>query len=147
MCGVNGAALKEGEPVDSPRVKSQVGPSIAMMWHNLVEEPEFGDITGRGVPPPLKPAFERYKKIYEGYQPADARYMSNHRGHLMFVRPEEQELLTADVIKTFSAVGAKPELVERLRGLKAAGYQHCTIGIRHGHPEMVEEWADVIAAV
>ena len=147
VCGVNGCVLKEGEPVDSPRVKSQVGPSITMMLHNMIEAEEFGDITGRGVPPPLQGAFERYKKIYAGYQPADARYLSNHRGHLMFLRPEEQDLLNADAIKMFSMTGSKAELRERLRGLAAAGYDHCTIGVRHGHPEMVEEWADVIAGV
>ena len=145
--GINGALLRSGEAIDSDRVKAQVGPSITMMLHNLVEADEFGDITGRGVPPPLKPAFERYKQIYEGYQPADARYMSNHRGHLMFLRPEEKDLLTPEIIKTFSAVGPKEFLRDKLRELKAQGFDHCTIGIRYGHPEMVEEWADVIASV
>jgi 5,10-methylenetetrahydromethanopterin reductase len=147
VCGVNGAVLKPGEAIDSDRVKSQVGPSITMMMHNLVEAEEFGDVTGRGVPPPLTAAFERYKRIYDTYQPADARYLSNHRGHLMFLRPEERDLLTADMIEMFSVTGSKAELRERLRGLASAGYDHCTIGVRHGHPEMLEEWADVIAGV
>jgi 5,10-methylenetetrahydromethanopterin reductase len=147
VCGVNGCILKPGEAIDSDRVKSQVGPSIAMMMHNLAEAEEFGDITGRGVPPPLKPSFERYKKIYESYQPADGRYMSNHRGHLMFLRPEEKELITADMIRAFSATGTKDEVIGKLRELKSAGYSHCTVGIRYGHPEMVDEWGEVIAAV
>jgi len=145
--GVNGCVLKPGEAIDSDRVKSQVGPSITMMMHNLVEAEEFGDITGRGVPPPLKAAFERYQRIYHGYQPADARYLSNHRGHLMFLRPEEKDMLTPEIIKSFSAVGPKEMLRDRLREMKSAGYSHCTIGVRYGHPEMVEEWADVIAGV
>jgi 5,10-methylenetetrahydromethanopterin reductase len=145
--GINGTVLKPGEAIDSQRVREQVGPSITMMLHNLVEAEQFGDITGRGVPPPLMPAFERYKKIYEGYQPANARYMSNHRGHLMVLRPEEKDHLTADMIKMFAAVGPKEAMRDRLREMKDAGWNHVTIGVRYGHPEMVDEWADIIAMV
>ena len=33
------------------------------------------------MPPRLTPLVERYKEIYLGYQPEDARYLTNHRGH------------------------------------------------------------------
>jgi hypothetical protein len=43
--------------------------------------------------------------------------------------------------------GTRPELQERLRELRSAGYNHFAIRIAHGHPEMLEEWADVFAGV
>ena len=85
--------LAEGEPFDSPRARAQAGPHATIVLHNLVELEQFGNL-GRGIPPALSPLVEQYRKIYEGYEPADARYLENHRGHLMFLRPEEHQVCT-----------------------------------------------------
>jgi hypothetical protein len=34
-----------------------------------------------------------------------------------------------------------------IRELRAAGYNHFSIHIRHRHPEMLEEWAEVFEGV
>jgi len=141
-----GCVLKDGEAFDSPRARAQAGPHATIALHNLVEVAEFGDM-GRTVPPSLRPLLDRYRRIYEAYEPADARYLSNHRGHLMFLRPEEQEVCTADLIRTMTFTGPRTLLQERLRELRGFGYRHFAISIRHGHPEMLEEWADVFAGV
>jgi hypothetical protein len=65
----------------------------------------------------------------------------------MFLRPEEQEICTGDLVRTLTFTATGPELRERLRELGRAGYTHFAIHIRHGHPEMLEEWADVFAGV
>jgi 5,10-methylenetetrahydromethanopterin reductase len=83
-----GAVLAPGEACDSPRAKAQAGPGAAVVLHNLVE----GGFEGAGaasLPPFLAQPLERYREIYLGYDPADARYLTLHRGHLMFLRPEE----------------------------------------------------------
>jgi 5,10-methylenetetrahydromethanopterin reductase len=141
-----GCVLKDGEAGDSPRARAQAGPHATVALHNGVEVAEFGNM-GRSVPTALAPLLERYRAIYQKYEPADARYLSNHRGHLMFLRPEEQEVCTADLIRTMTFTGTPPELRERIRELRAAGYNHFAISIRHGHPQMLEEWADVFAGV
>jgi 5,10-methylenetetrahydromethanopterin reductase len=141
-----GCVLKDGEVFDSPRARAQAGPHATIALHNLVEVDEFGDM-GRSVPPALLPLLERYREIYRKYEPADARYLANHRGHLMFLRPEEHEICTADLIRTLTFTESKPALQERIRELRAAGYNHFAIHIRHGHPEMLEEWAEVFAGV
>lgn len=143
---VGGCVLKDGEAFDSPRAKAQTGPHATIALHNLVEVEQFGNM-GRGVPPALSHLLERYRAIYETYEPADARYLENHRGHLMFLRPEEHELCTADLIRLLTFTGSKASLHERLRELRRAGYTHFAVNIRHGHPEMLEEWADVFAGV
>src|SRR5713101_690034 len=129
-----------------PRARAQAGPHATVALHNGVEVAEFGNM-GRSVPPALVPLLERYREIYQKYEPADAKYLSNHRGHLMFLRPEEQEVCSADLIRTMTFTGTRPELRERIRELRTAGYNHFAISIRHGHPEMLEEWADVFAGV
>jgi 5,10-methylenetetrahydromethanopterin reductase len=141
-----GCVIRDGEAFDSPRAKALAGPHATIALHNLVEVAEFGNM-GRGVPPQLAPLLERYREIYTKYEPADARYLSNHRGHLMFLRPEEQEICTADLIRTLTFSGTRPELHDRIRELRSIGYSHLSVHIRHGHPEMLEEWADVFAGV
>jgi 5,10-methylenetetrahydromethanopterin reductase len=143
---ISGAVLKEGESADSPRVKEQAGPHATIALHSLVEREEFGDL-GRPVPPPLVPLLEKYRKVYEGYEPADARYLSNHRGHLMYLRPEEHELCPGELIKMTTFTATKPEIQERLRELSAAGYKHFGLNVGYKHPERLEEWADVFEGV
>jgi len=141
-----GCVLSEGEAYDSPRVKAQTGPHATIALHNLVEIKEYGDM-GRPLPHELAPLLERYRQIYEKYEPADARYLSNHRGHLMFLRAEEQEICTAELIRMLTFTASRAELQSRIRELGASGYNHFAINIRHGHPEMLEEWADVFSGV
>ncbi len=141
-----GAVLREGEAFDSARVKAQAGPHATIALHNLVEVEKFGNM-GRSVPPHLTHLLERYRAIYEKYEPADARYLANHRGHLMILRPEEDEVCTADLIRTLTFSGTTSELRDKIRALRAAGYTHLSVHIRHGHPDMLEDWAAVFAGV
>jgi hypothetical protein len=41
----------------------------------------------------------------------------------------------------------KAALQDHIRELGAAGHTDFSIHIRHGHPEMLEEWAEVFAGV
>jgi 5,10-methylenetetrahydromethanopterin reductase len=142
----SGCVMREGDTYDSPRVRAQAGPSASMVFHDLAEAAEHGSL-GHAVPAVLGSALDRYLDVYRSYQPADARYLSNHRGHLMFLRPEEQTLLTGDMIRALSFTAPAAELVERVRELERAGYSQFSAHIRHGHPEMVEDWADLLAKV
>ena len=65
----------------------------------------------------------------------------------MFLRPEEQEICTAELIRATTFSGSRDELRERIRALGAAGFSHLGIMIRHGHPEMLEEWAELLNGV
>ena len=143
---ISGCVLKDGEAYDSPRAKIHAGPTATIALHSLVEREEFGDL-GRPIPPALAPLLERYRKIYLAYEPADARYLQNHRGHLMFLRPEEQEICTAELIRATTFTGPKAEVQEQLRELGRAGFSHVGLTVRYGHPEMLEEWLDVFEGV
>lgn len=143
---ISGCVLRDGEAPDSPRAKGQAGPHATIALHSLVEREEFGDI-GRPVPPQLAALLERYRKIYLGYQPADARYLSNHRGHLMYLRPEEHEVCTPELIRSVTWTASKAELRERLRELKALGYGHVALNSGYNYPERLEEWAEVFEGV
>jgi 5,10-methylenetetrahydromethanopterin reductase len=143
---IAGCVLADGEAADSPRARAHAGPTATIALHSLVERDEFGDL-GRPIPPALTPLLERYRQIYLAYEPADARYLSNHRGHLMFLRPEEQAICTAELIRATTFTASTAELREKLRELDRAGFDHVGLTVRRGHPEMLEEWADVFEGV
>jgi len=143
---IAGCVLGDGEAGDSPRARAHAGPTAMIALHNLVERDQFGDL-GRPLPPSLAPLLEQYRKIYLGYQPEDARYLSNHRGHLMFLRPEEQAVCTAELIRATTFTARKPELRDRIRELGRVGFDHVGLTVRHGYPEMLEEWAGVFEGV
>jgi 5,10-methylenetetrahydromethanopterin reductase len=143
---VGGCVLAEGEAADSPRSKAQAGPHAMISLHNAIEAEMLG-FSRRPLPAHVKPLLDQYRDIYNKYQPEDARYLSNHRGHLMFVKPEEAHLCTAELITATTFTAPKAELVDRMRALRDAGYDHFSITIRHGQPQMLEEWAEVFASV
>ncbi|TAL03229.1 MAG: LLM class flavin-dependent oxidoreductase [Rhodospirillaceae bacterium] len=145
ICLLGGRVLDEGEPLDSAKMWAQAGPSAAINFHYLVEEAELGSLMSGDFP--FRAELEAYRKVYQAYEPADARYLSNHRGHLMFVRPDEKHL-TGPLIKGLTMTGTKAELVERLRGVKALGFSQVQFHTFPGHEnEMMERWADVMAQV
>ncbi len=143
---IAGAVLKEGEAYDSQRVKEMAGPNATAIIHGLAEREDFGD-HGRQLPPGLERLYERYREHYLAYQPPDARYLSNHRGHLMYLRPEEQHICTAELIRQTTWTAPKEELRERVRELGRLGFSHLGVNAGYGHPERLEEWAEVFEGV
>ena len=141
-----GCVLRDGESPGSERALAQAGPLVAVFFHNLVETTEPGALS-RALPPAMNDALERYRQIYLSYQPADARYLTVHRGHLMFVRPEERPFITPDLVAAMSMTGTRAALRDRLRALASAGYSQFAIQVVEHHESALEEWADVFAQV
>src|SRR5688572_11427400 len=116
-----GCVLAPGEDAASPRAKAQGGTLVAAMLHGLVETPGLDRLLGN-LPPTIAQALTAYRKLYESYQPADARYLTLHRGHLMHLRPEEEALITGDLLRALAWVGTEAELRQRVSALQVAGY-------------------------
>jgi 5,10-methylenetetrahydromethanopterin reductase len=144
---VAGTVLKPGEGLDSPRVKKHSGPHATIALHALAELQDFGDL-GRPVPPQMQQLVERYKKeVYDKYEPADARYLTNHRGHLMYLRPEEEAFAMPELIKNTTWTAPKEELRERVRELTKAGFTHFGVNVGYRAEGKLEEWAEVFEGV
>jgi len=147
-----GSVLKEGEGYDSSRVKAESGPAAMMFLHNAMEQQNYGSLMGEAeasMPPnpALYQIVREYRTVYDSYTPADARYLTLHKGHLMFVRPEEDRFATGDLIRAMTVTGAAPELRDRMRRLKEAGYDEVVVQITPGCENMVEDWARVFGTV
>ncbi len=153
---VFGSVLKDGETHGSARVRAEAGPAAMLMLHNAMEAGDYGNLAGGKASPTEPPAqadspfaqLEReYRAVYQTYQPADARYLTLHRGHLMFVRPEEERFATGDLIRATTATGTVPELRDRMRRLRDAGYDEAVVQITPGCETMVTDWARVFETV
>ncbi|MGD0949798.1 MAG: LLM class flavin-dependent oxidoreductase [Candidatus Binatia bacterium] len=137
-----GCVLSDGEPYDSLRAKAQAGPLAAVMLHALLEREMPG-----GLGPEIDPLLDKYRTVYETYEPADARYLTLHRGHLLFLRPEEQPLITAELIRDFTLTGTRAALADRIRALRDAGYRQLAVQLVPGHEDALEDWVRVFEKV
>lgn len=140
-----GAVLTGDAKTDEARLMGQAAPSSAVVMHNLSDE--GGAMGGFEPEGPLAEMHEAYLAEHAKYEPADAKYLRNHRGHLMFVRPEEAPLYSPDFVRATTMSGTHDELVERMRALRDGGYGQVVIQLVHGHEEAIEDWARVFQAI
>lgn len=141
----NGCILDDGEAYDSPKAKLQAGPAAAMVFHNMAESGvnQFGI----EMPEHLTKTYEEYRELYLSYAPEDERHLDLHRGHLMFLRPDEEHLITGDLIRAMTFTGHKDELVDRVRTFRDLGVSEFSAHITYNQPQMVEDWADLLDGI
>jgi 5,10-methylenetetrahydromethanopterin reductase len=137
-----GCVLEDGEPADSPRAIAQAGPLAATFMHDMVERRGWGEEVG--APPFLADALAAYCRIYQAYEPADARWLRLHTGHLMYVRDEERPFLTEPIMQAMTFTGTAADLTGRVEALRDAGYAQFTIQIVEGQEHALEDWAAVL---
>ncbi|MEM7322938.1 MAG: LLM class flavin-dependent oxidoreductase [Actinomycetota bacterium] len=140
-----GAVLTGDAEEDRARIMAQAGPGAAVAMHNLSDE--VGPMGGQPAQGALAAMHEQYLVEHNRYEPADAKYLQNHRGHLMFVRPEEAHLYSTDFVKAATMCGTHDQLVANMRELQAAGYTQVVIQLVHGQEDAIEEWADVFRSI
>ena len=75
------------------------------------------------------------------------RYLMQHNGHLMFVRPEEDRFAIGDLIPGMTVSRTAPELRDRMRRLREAGYDEVVVQMTPGSEAMIEDWARVFESV
>ena len=138
-----GCVLKDGEPFDSPRAMAQAGPRAAVILHRAADEAISGLPNASSIPDAAAEAISRYVEHAMGYEPKDAKYLENHRGHLMFVKPEEQKYVTAELIRDTSFTAPEAELKNRIGDLRDAGYDQFTIQIVPGQEDAIEDWGRI----
>jgi 5,10-methylenetetrahydromethanopterin reductase len=142
-----GCVLADGEPADSPRAMAQAGPRAAVMLHRAADEAISGLKPGIAMPSPGRPEIDGYVELARGFEPKDAPYLQNHRGHLMFVKPEEKPFVTSELIKATSFTASEREITERIIRLRDAGYSQFTIQLVPGEEAAIEDWGRIRRAI
>jgi 5,10-methylenetetrahydromethanopterin reductase len=143
---VLGCVLADGEPADSDRAVAQAGPRAAVLLHRAADEVLSGLPNISPVPESCRAAVEGYVAVARGFEPKDAPWLHNHRGHLMFVKPEERPFVTAEMIRISSFTATEAELRRRVGDLRDAGYTEFTVQIVPGQEAAIEDWARIMRA-
>lgn len=136
-----GCVLADGEPADSPRAMAQAGPRAAVMLHRAADEALAGLKPGTAMPV-QRAEIEGYVKLARGFDP-ETRYLENHRGHLMIVKPEERPFITAELIRTTTFTATETEIKSRIDAMRAAGFTQFVIQLVPGHEAALADWARV----
>jgi 5,10-methylenetetrahydromethanopterin reductase len=138
-----GCVLADDEPADSPRAVAQAGPRAAVLLHRAADF----DMEGwqNTSPPPQEVAAEvsGYVEMARHYEPPDARYLTNHRGHFLFVKPEERKFVTAELIRRTTFTATEQALKQRVEALLEAGWNQLVIAITPGEERALEDWARI----
>jgi alkanesulfonate monooxygenase SsuD/methylene tetrahydromethanopterin reductase-like flavin-dependent oxidoreductase (luciferase family) len=138
-----GAILEEGEPADSPRAVAQAGPRAAMLLHRAADQALAGLPNATPAPPAIADIVAGYVELARNFRPQGAHYLENHRGHLMFVKPEERPFVTADLIRLTTITGTENEVKDRIAAIFAAGYSEVAIQIIPGQEHALEDWGKI----
>jgi 5,10-methylenetetrahydromethanopterin reductase len=138
-----GAILEDGEPADSPRAISQAGPRAATLLHRAADQALAGFPNTTPIPPSIAETVAGYIELARNFRPQGAHYLENHRGHLMFVKPEERPFVTAELIRLTTITGTEREVKDCIAALFAAGYDEVAIQVVPGQEHALEDWGKI----
>jgi 5,10-methylenetetrahydromethanopterin reductase len=138
-----GAILEEGEPADSPRAIAQAGPRAAMLLHSAAGAALVGLPIMAAMPPSVAETVAGYVELARKFTPQGAHYLENHRGHLMFVKPQERPFVTAELIRRTTYTATEGELKARFAALAEAGYTEIAVQIVPGQEHAIEDWGRI----
>ena len=136
-----GCVLQPNEAADSDRAMVQAGPRAAVLLHRAADEALSGLPNSSPIPPELAESIAGYVELAKNFKPESARYLTNHRGHLMAVKTIERPFVTAEMIRQTTFTGTEPDLLERIAALRDGGYTQFTIQLIPGHETAIEDWA------
>lgn len=126
-----GCVLREGESLTSERVLARVGPSILPGLHAQWEA-SYGPGADLGMRrgAAMADAYNAYIQEYTEMKGTalDRLYLDVHRGHMVFLKPGEEQFVTQDAIAR-TLTGTGPEIIEKLEAMEAAGIDNIAISV------------------
>ncbi len=138
-----GAVLTGDLADDERKLMTQAAPWTSVMFHNMLDDQSPIPLD---LPPVVEETLAAYRQLHADYQPEDARYLTNHRGHLMFLREEEKALISPELVKATTLSGTVEELAEQFGQLAEAGYHQFALQLVQGQEEeQLNNWTEVFA--
>lgn len=140
-----GCVLREGESLTSERVLARVGPSILPGLHAQWEA-SYGPGADLGMRPgaAMADAYNAYIQEYTEMKGTalDRLYLDVHRGHMVFLKPGEEQFVTQDAIAR-TLTGTGPEIIEKLEAMEAAGIDNIAISVTdaEGARDLIQDFS------
>lgn len=109
--------LEPGEDAGSDRVKAEAGSMAIAGLHYAYEQ-----VVQYGNPPPAyaHDFWDDYVAQVEAV-PANVRHLHVHRGHCVWVEPDEERFVTKELLEATCMIGTAEDLAARLRALADEG--------------------------
>lgn len=137
-----GGVLDPGETADSDRARATAGPWATAELHHWVDETV---LQGKTLPAFLSPAVREavaaYRPILDRLGAATNPVLALEEGHGLFVRPEEEHLLNADLLHATACLWSGEELRARMHTLEQAGVAEVCFSIPPGDAGAVDRLA------
>src|SRR5206468_10034254 len=142
-----GCVLAEAEPRDRPRPLAEAGPRAAVLLRRAADFDMEGWQNTSPIPEEVAAEIAGYVEAARQYQPRDARYLTNHRGHFLFVKPEERKFVTAELIRRTTFTASEQALKQRVEALRGAGWSQLVTALAPGQEQALEDWARIKRAL
>jgi 5,10-methylenetetrahydromethanopterin reductase len=123
-----GTVLDEGEAFDAPRVIEAVGPAAAAAYHGLYE-------WSRDALDGLADGTKWRSRIEAG--PERSRHLSLHEGHMVYINDRDRDLVTGEMIATWTFTGTRDDLAARITDMELGGMTELII--QPGGPDIERE--------
>ncbi len=138
------ALMRPGEHYDSPRLRTAAGPWSMVALHSLYE----GVTSIEQAPVPLRSIFQQYQSYVDEHIRSDERYyLKLHEGHGLYVRPEEERFVTAELIRYTTMTSPPEDLCERIGALERAGVKQIAFIPPYGEfDSFVREFSETVIA-
>jgi alkanesulfonate monooxygenase SsuD/methylene tetrahydromethanopterin reductase-like flavin-dependent oxidoreductase (luciferase family) len=126
--------LRDGETPTSPRVLELVGPMAMLPFHSYADNPAIAEY----LPPPIQDRLDVYERevLSKFRGTPEQRHQWTHRGHLSFLQPGEEKVLTDEVVRMTTMTGSLDEVVEVLTRLELAGLSNVSTWVP---PQLVRD--------
>ena len=141
-----GCILRDGETLDSPRVRAEAGPRAAVLLHRAADVDMEGWLNTSPVPDSVKDVLQGYVEAARKFEPANARYLMNHTGHCVAIKPEEDRFVTAELIRQTTFTGQEQDIKQRIEAMRDGGLSQLVIPIVPGHEAAIEDWGRIARA-
>jgi 5,10-methylenetetrahydromethanopterin reductase len=129
----------------SPRVLERIGPFAVVFLHALWE----ASAVATGLPAPLLRLWERYRDEYVAKMktPAENRYLEVHEGHLIYLKPGEEQYVTEDLVRMMTLSGRGDEIIAQIKALEAEGATEVSIQLMYPFGrDMIEDFSREVIA-
>jgi len=141
-----GCLLRDGETLDSPRVRAEAGPRAAVLLHRAADVDMEGWLNTSPVPDSVKDVLQGYVEAARRFEPADARYLMNHTGHCVAIKPEEERFVSAELIRQTTFTGTEQDIKQRIEAMRDGGLSQLVFPIVPGHEAAIEDWGRIAKA-
>ena len=96
---------------------------------------------------PVAEPVNGYIDLTKTFEPKDAPWLENHRGHLIFVKENERPFITEALIRETTFTGLESDRIERIEALRDAGFSRFTVQATSGNEHAIEDWARIKNAI